>query len=87
MPLWFKPSYVVSSVHVPEGVVYAFLKALWDHYKETWDVHVSLKKFNTGMFIDNTFPIPVHEGAIKFYKEKGVWSPEREKQQQKNLKM
>lgn len=86
-PLWFKPSYVVSSVNVPEEVIYAFLKTLWDHHKETWEIHASLKEFKPEMFIDNTFSIPVHEGAVKLYKEKGVWTPEREQRQQQNLKM
>ena len=86
-PLWYKPSYVISSVQVSDEVVYTLLKALWDHHQETWGMHRALKAFKPEKFIDNKFPIPVHTGAIKFYKEKGMWTPEREKRQQENLKM
>ena len=85
--LWYKPGYVISSIHVPDAVVYTFLSALWDHHQETWRVHRRLRAFKPEKFIDDMFPIAVHTGAIKFYKEKGMWTPEREKRQQENLKM
>lgn len=86
-PIWHKPGYIISSGHVSDEVVYAFVKALWDNYKQTWGMHRTLKRFKPEKFIDNTFPIPVHPGAVKFYKEKGIWTSVRDKRQKENLKM
>lgn len=86
-PLWFKPNYVYSSTVVPDVVINTFLQTLWDYYQETWPIHATLKTFKPETFIDDTFPIPVHEAAVKFYKEKKVWTPKMEERQQSNLKI
>jgi TRAP transporter TAXI family solute receptor len=86
-PLWAKPGYIISSTHVSDAVVYAFLEALWNNYKETWPIHRTLARgFRQKSFIDDIFPIPVHTGAIKFFKEKALWTPEREKRNSDWLK-
>ncbi|MBU2497772.1 MAG: TAXI family TRAP transporter solute-binding subunit, partial [Proteobacteria bacterium] len=84
-PLWVKPGYVVSSTHVSDEIVFAFLDALWKNYKETWAISRSMKELKPETFIDDSFPIPVHTGAIKFYKDKGVWTPAKENRNKENL--
>jgi TRAP-type uncharacterized transport system substrate-binding protein len=86
-PLWHKPNYVLSSTVVPDGVIHPFLEALWNYYRETWSIHATLKTFKPETFIDDLFPIPVHEAAVKFYKEKKIWTPKMEERQQENLRM
>jgi uncharacterized protein len=84
-PIWFKPNYVFSSTAVPDAVITTFLQVLWDNYKETWPIHATLNTFEPKTFIDEIFPIPVHEAAVKFYKEKKAWTPKMEEQQKYTL--
>jgi len=86
-PLWHKPNYVLSSTLVPDIVIQTFLETLWNYYRETWSIHATLKTFKPETFIDEFFPIPVHEAAVKFYKEKKIWTSKMEERQQENLKI
>jgi len=64
------------SVDVPDEVVYKLLKTLYDNLDYMVDVHPSCKS----MSIDNAItgmPIPLHPGAVKFYKEMGLDIPEK----------
>lgn len=53
-----------------DELVYDILKAFWDHKDEIDKVHVQFKDIT----LTNAphAPIPLHNGAIKFYKERGV---------------
>ena len=72
----------VSREDLDEEVVYHILKALFDHYEEFARIHVRAAETTLDNAVSNP-PIPFHPGAIKYYKEKGVWSPELEKTQKK----
>lgn len=69
-----------------EDVVYAAAKALYEHYDELAVIHPQLKaSFKPEMSVRKTFPVPFHPGAIKFYKEVGIWTSEMDKAQQQVL--
>jgi TRAP transporter TAXI family solute receptor len=68
---------------LPVDLVYDIMKAIFDHKDE-------LEKFQKGAVEWTENPlgsavIPYHAGAIKYYKEKGLWTPELENAQQKHL--
>ena len=77
---------VIASLHMPDEVAYTLVKAWWDYHKELWPIHRQLKGWVPGLFIHESVPIPYHPGAIKFYKEKGVWTAEQDKWQDILLK-
>lgn len=66
----------------PEEAVYWMTKALFDHYDEFKSVHSAAKHWNIKSTLHN-FNIPLHPGAIRYFKEKGVWMAEHEARQKK----
>lgn len=59
---------------------YRIAKALFDNYNELKSFHPSASDWN----IKNTlqqFCVPFHNGAIRYFKETGAWTPEMEKKQ------
>ena len=65
---------VVASTHTSDDEVYRLTKAM---YENKADLAASFAVFN--LFDPETMakeiPYPYHPGAIKFYKEKGMWPP------------
>ena len=78
-------TYLVTSKSVPDNVVEAALKAIWDRVEELHPVHPILKEWTRERFVDPEPTIPYHPGAIRYYKEKGVWSAAMDQAQQKVL--
>ncbi len=58
--------------HVSEETVYKFLKAITDAKERVQKVHPSLAKFSAETIVKNPTALPLHPGAARFYKEKGV---------------
>jgi len=62
---------------VSEAAVYELTKALWEHNDELQG-KPALFEWTTDKFLSTVNGIPYHSGAIKFYKEKGLWTTEME---------
>jgi TRAP transporter TAXI family solute receptor len=58
---------------LPDEVIYDVAKAIFGHYDEFAKVHPLVKKFTLKNACKNSV-IPIHPGAMKYYKEVGVWS-------------
>lgn len=84
--------YVMSYYNVLAGwaglhpeLAYGIVKAIWEHRDEWVQCHPQAKEIllqdavNTGVFV-------YHEGAIKYYKEKGLWTDEAQKWQDGKMK-
>jgi hypothetical protein len=67
---------VANLLVVPEemedDLAYQILKTLFDNKAELETVHVEAKNLKLETAIEGS-PLDYHSGAIKFYKEKGVW--------------
>lgn len=65
---------IVASDKTPDDVVYKVTKAMYENKK---DMAATFPVFN--LFDQKSMakkePFPYHEGAIKFYKEMGLWPP------------
>jgi TRAP transporter TAXI family solute receptor len=72
--------------HLDEELAYTITKALWEGYDTYKELHPSLKYATREIAIDyKSLIAPYHEGAVKFFKEVGVWTSDMEKWQQGQL--
>jgi len=61
---------------LPDSFVYELIKAVFDNFNEFSQFHPDLKNFSPKKV--DLCGIPHHPGAIKYYKEVGVWTDELE---------
>ena len=67
------PLHLASSTKVSDKTVATLLKAWWDNLAELQTVHPQFKKWTKDVQAITNFTVPYHAGAVKFYKEAGVW--------------
>lgn len=84
-PLWSAPLGNIATTRMPNYVAYKIVETWWNHYKDYQSIHPVLRTWTPETFINPNFTLPYHDGAIQFYKEKGVWTPEMEKKQEQLL--
>lgn len=59
--------------HVPDEVVYKYVRAVAENEKRVQDIGGSLKSaFATSKMATNPANLPYHPGALRYYKEKGL---------------
>lgn len=69
------PQMWLCRADLSEDLVYKIIKAVYDNSEERNAIHPMAKKYT----IENAFrgsksvPVGYHPGAIKYYKEKGIW--------------
>jgi len=73
--------YLTAGKSLNEQVAYQITKTLWEQEDALRKAHRSLQLFGRDKMAKTIATIPYHSGAIKFYKEKGLWSSEMEKVQ------
>lgn len=62
---------LVSSTKVPSEVVYQVVKAVFDNFDEFKKLHPAFGHLEPKDMVKNGASAPLHEGAMKYYKEKG----------------
>jgi uncharacterized protein len=72
------PLHLVSSTKVSERTVYTLVKAWWDNMSDLQTIHPLFKRWTKDTQAITNFTVPYHPGAIRFYKEVGVWSETHE---------
>jgi TRAP-type uncharacterized transport system substrate-binding protein len=50
-------------------------------------MHPVFKEFSRDRFVDADTTLPYHPAAVRFYRERGVWTPQMEQAQQKLLSL
>lgn len=60
-----------AGAHVPEDVVYRFVRALDEGAPQLRELHPSLAGFGGREMAKNPADIPVHPGALRYYREQG----------------
>ncbi len=62
---------LVSSTDTSEGAVYQVVKAIFDNFDRFKSLHPAFANLNEKDMISNGTIAPLHEGAVRYYKEKG----------------
>jgi len=74
-----------TSVKTDPDVVYGVAKAIYEHSDEFADTHPAAKYWSL-KHRPVALAVPYHEGSIRFFKEKGLWTAEAQAYQAKTLK-
>ncbi len=61
----------VSSADTPDEVVYEITKAVFENFARFKKMHPAFANLNEENMIKNNLSAPIHDGAMKYYKEKG----------------
>lgn len=72
---------IIVRSDLDEQVAYDFVKALWDHHAELARIYAPLATWTPDRFASTQALIPYHAGAVRFYREHGVWSESLETRQ------
>jgi TRAP transporter TAXI family solute receptor len=75
---------ISAGTHTSADTVYAVLKAIYEHHDEWKAVHPLARQWSIQKGVQ-TVVQPFHDGAVRFYKEKGVWTAELEARQKAML--
>lgn len=70
-----------ASPEVSEDAIYEVTKALYENAKEL-NEKPALERWHADRFCSPEVYVPYHDGAVKFYKEKGLWNEKIEEVQQ-----
>ena len=65
--------HLITAEKIDEEIVYEFTKTLYTHRAEVAKAHAAGKAINPTNIVKDT-GTPFHPGAIRFYKEIGIWS-------------
>lgn len=63
---------VVAGAHVSDETVYKFTKALFENEARVRGIHPTLADFSLKHNSVNQTPLPLHPGAERYYREKGI---------------
>lgn len=61
----------VSSTHTHPDVIYQIVKAVFDNFERFKKLHPAFATLAPADMIKNNLSAPLHEGAIRYYKERG----------------
>lgn len=78
------PSYIWAARVLPEDFVYEITRAIFENLNEFHKIHARCKDYT----MDSALKAPIaayHEGAVRYWKEKGKWTADMEKKQKEFL--
>lgn len=77
---------VVTSKYLSEEAGYIIVKTLMEHARELDKVGPDFKEWGVKEYaLPSEFPVPMHPGTIRYFKEAGMWTPANEARQKERL--
>jgi TRAP transporter TAXI family solute receptor len=81
MHLTYLPTYLIGHAKVSNDTIYAVTKALWEKNADLQAANPRLKGWVAAKYATVDVTVPYHDGAIKYFKEAGAWTPALEAHQ------
>jgi len=75
----------VAHIDLPDSFIYEQTKMVWEHFDEFCGYHPRIRSMYSAKDVKFVNMI-YHPGAVKYYKEIGVWGPEEDKRQAELLR-
>jgi TRAP transporter TAXI family solute receptor len=77
--------YVTAGKGVPDSVAETMLRGIWDNTDKLKPLHPVLTMWTRERMPTHDVTLPYHPGAVRFFKERRLWTPEMERAQQQLL--
>ncbi len=74
VPVLNNDIYLVAAKQLSDDAAYAVVKAMWENMNELWAAYPALKAWTQDRMVSPNAFIPYHPGAVRLFKEKGVWN-------------
>ena len=74
--------YLISSVSMSEEIAEDIISVIENNWQSLENQFAALKRGSPSMFVDENHTIPYHQGAVNYYKKKGLWSDVLEERNQ-----
>ena len=68
---------VITSQQVAEDVVHAVVRAVFDQFEEFRTLHPALNHLQADEMAEEGISIPLHAGALRYYREAGLLDGKR----------
>ena len=83
--LWAAPIYLMGHKGLSDEGAYQLAKTTWESQKDLIAVHPVFRGWKHETTVSKRAVVPYHPGAIRFYKEQGVWPAEMDQVQKRLL--
>jgi uncharacterized protein len=80
IPVVNSPGVLFTTTELSDETAYRIVKTLLDKHSEMAPIAFQLQQFSSDRAVIKA-PVPYHPGAIRYYKERGLWSGEMDKLQ------
>ena len=83
--VWSYPFYLITHADAPEDLVYSVAEIVSDNIEDLRGISGVFNRWHPEQMIDAQITLPVHDGAIRFFEERGLWNEAIEAAHERNL--
>jgi uncharacterized protein len=77
--------HIITGTHVADAMVEAALRSAWERFDQLAPLHPTFRDWTRERLAHTDATIPYHLAAVRFYRERGVWTPALAEAQQRLL--